>query len=192
AAEKGAFQTIAGQWSHPFIPETITIHPGNEFRGNDHLWWRGTEKFRLGFPRKPGDTPEKRLPAWVVSNVGLSFEQPSTYYGGGTDFFQMIMMNNFAPHLLRVYEHTGRDIYKTYARNAIVGRWANYPGYYQRGYTDLMQDARYPYEGPDVTSTYYHHIPCHLLFTMDWLVTDAEVRSGGKIRFPYAKQQGYV
>lgn len=192
AAEKGAFQTIAGQWSHPFIPETITIHPGNEFRGNDHLWWRGTEKFRLGFPRKPGDTPEKRLPAWVVSNVGLSFEQPSTYYGGGTDFFQMIMMNNFAPHLLRVYEHTGRDIYKTYARNAIVGRWANYPGYYQRGYTDLMQDARYPYEGPDVTSIYYHHIPCHLLFTMDWLVTDAEVRSGGKIRFPYAKQQGYV
>src|SRR5690606_22160580 len=51
---------------------------------------------------------------------------------------------------------------------------------------------RYPYDGPDVTSIYYHHIPCHLLFTLDWLVTDAQVRSNGAIRFPYGKQQGYV
>lgn len=192
AAEEGAFHTMAGQWSHPRIDEAITVHPGSQFEGTGHIWWRGTEKYRLGFPRKPGDAPERNVPGWVVSNIGLTFEQPSTYYGGGNGPFGMIMMCNFGPHLLRMYGHTGRDIYRIYARNAIVGRWANYPGYYQRGYTDLIQNPRYPYQGPDVTSIYYHHIPAHLMFTLDWLVTDIEVRSKGRIRFPYVSQHGYV
>ncbi|NQU45254.1 hypothetical protein HQ520_18380, partial [bacterium] len=50
----------------------------------------------------------------------------------------------------------------------------------------------YPYEGPDLTSVYYHHIPVHFCFTIDYLVAQAQVRSGGKIRFPYSTQKNYA
>ncbi|MDR3708085.1 MAG: hypothetical protein P4L33_07275 [Capsulimonadaceae bacterium] len=193
AAEEGAFGTIAGQWSQPLIPQgDITVNAGGSFNGLKDIWYKGSDKYRLGFPRKPGDTPEHQVPAWLVSRVGLGFEQPVTYYGGGQKGFNNIFNSAWAPNLLRMYDLTGRDIYQTYARNTILSRWANYGGYYISGYTDLPLDPDYPYKGPDVTSIYYHHIPVHLAFTLDYLVTEAHVRSGGKISFPWAKQQGYV
>jgi hypothetical protein len=103
-----------------------------------------------------------------------------------------IMMSAWAPNLLRLYRYTGRDIFRTYARNSIISRFGNYPGYYITGYTDTELSPEYPYKGPDVTSIYYHHIPVHLAFTLDFLLTEAETRSGGKISFPWVKQQGYV
>ncbi len=195
AAEEGAFYTMAGQWSQPMIPKgEVTIHRNNEL-GPDfipRLWWKGGKEFRLGWPPSPGALAEKQAPAWLVSQVGLGFEQPVTYYGGGQGGFGNILMSSWAPNLLRMYGYTGQDIYRTYARNTIIGRFGNYPGYYMRGFTDLTLSPDYPMKGPDVTSIYYHHIPPHLAFTLDYIVTDAEVRSKGAIHFPYAKQQGYV
>ncbi len=52
----------------------------------------------------------KAIPQWLGSRVGLGLEQPVTYYGGGNGGFQNIMMSCWAPGLLRVNEHTGRDI----------------------------------------------------------------------------------
>jgi hypothetical protein len=193
AAEHCAFFTIAGQWSHPRVPEgNITIHPGGEYAGEPHLWWKGDKPFRLGTPRQPGATPEKQVPAWLVAQVGLGLEQPSTYYASGKGGMRNILMSAWAPNLLRLYRYTGRDIFRVYARNAVISRFANYPGYYISGYTDLPLQSDYPYTGPDVTSIYYHHIPPHLAFTLDFLVTQAEQRSNGKIAFPWVKQQGYV
>lgn len=192
AAEECAFFTIAGQWSHPRIPEgELTIHPGGEYAGEPHLWFKGDQPFRLGVPRPPGATPQKSVPAWLVAQVGLGLEQPCTYYTskGG---MRNIMMSAWAPHLLRLYRHTGREIYLIYARNAVISRFGNYPGYYISGYTDLHLAPDYPFRGPDVTSIYYHHIPPHLAFTLDFLVAEAEQRSQGRVRFPWVKQQGYV
>ena len=155
------------------------------------VWWRDGVPFRLGWPRKPNDTPAHRVPAWQVSPIGLGLEQPSTYTAFPSAM-NNILMSCWAPHLLRVYQHTGREIYRTYARNSILGRFANYPGYYLSGLTDLPQSPRYPYEGPNVSSIYYHHIPVHFGFTIDFLVAQAESRSGGQIRFPYAKQKNYA
>jgi hypothetical protein len=73
-----------------------------------------------------------------------------------------------------------------------VGRWANYPGYYITTFTDLMQNPRYPYEGPDMGFIYYHHILVHLSWTIDYLVSDAALRSHGAIRFPSLRQFGYA
>ena len=191
AAEQGAFHTMAGQWSHPPIPtRDQVIHPGGHLQWTDRMLWRGGKRYRLGYPRRPGDTPEKVVPAWQVSQVGLGLENPSTYFHA--HFMLNIMMSNWAPHLVRLYEHTGRGIYLTYARNAVIGRFANYPGYYVGGYTDLPNQPRYPYQGPDETGIYYHHIAPHLAFTLDYLFAQARQRSGGRIRFPYAKQKGYV
>ena len=197
AAETGGMLTVAGLRSQPQpVAPTQLIHPNNEFVGNDHLWWRGDEKFRLGLPRVPGDVTEKTVPSWTVSPVGLGFEQPSTFFAGAsahsTSGFQNIMMSSWTPALLRLHARTGKAVYRDYARSGIVGRFATYPGYYLRGFTDIFQYPEYPYKGPDVTSIYYHHIPVHLAFTLDWLFAEAELRSEGAIKFPWAQQAGYV
>lgn len=194
AARYGAASTIAGIRSYPAVNGNLmTIHPGGKFEGNTTMWWKGKEKFRLGFPRVPGDAPEKQVPDWLVSPVGLGFEQSGTYFlrQSGKQV-RPVFMSSWAPHLLRLYRHTGEDIYRTYARNAVIGRFGNYPGYYATGYTDITMSEDFPYKGPDVSSIYYHHIPPHLAFTWDYLVSEAMDRSRGNVEFPYSLQEGFV
>jgi len=199
AAEEGAFHTIAGLWSNPPIPAgNITVNEGGQFRGDEMVLWKNDRKYRLGFPRKSGDTPERQVPAWEVAQMGLGLEQPTTFFGGGATVqpadwkLRNILNSAWAPGLLRLYEFTGREIYRTYARNSIIARFANYPGYYLKGFTDAELSPDYPYKGPDVSSIYYHHIPVHLAFTLDYIFTEAEQMSRGEIKFPWVKQQGYV
>jgi len=156
-----------------------------------HMFYKGPEKFRLGWPFKAGDAPERTVPDWLVSNVGLGFEQPSTYTykgNGGRMIFQAPWTSAF----LRLARYTGDRQFETYARNAVVGRWGNYPGYYITTFTDLMQNPRYPYTGPDVGFIYYHHINVHLSWTLDYLVSEAALRSAGAIHFPELRQLGYA
>lgn len=192
AAVEGAFHTIAGQWSHPQIPSgDVTVHPDGSQVTYHPVWHKDDRLFRLGWPRQPNDTPTHTVPAWQVSPVGLGLEQPSTYtaFPGAMN---NIMQSTWAPHLLRVYRHTGRETFRTFARDSVIGRFSNYPGYYLTCFTDRVHDPRYPYTGPDITSLYYHHIPVHFAFTVDYLVADAEARSGGQIDFPWVKQKNYA
>lgn len=192
AAETSAFQTLAGIRSFPLVKDSLqTIHPGGRFEGNTTLWWKGDQKYRLGFPRKLGDAPEKQVPQGEVSPVGLGFEQPFTYFDVGKTV-RPVFMSSWAPHLLRLYNYTNRTIFYTYARNAVIGRFTNYPGYYATGFTDITLQPEFPYKGPDVSSIYYHHIPPHLAFTYDYVITEAIQRSNGKVHFPYGKQDGFV
>ncbi|NQU45017.1 hypothetical protein HQ520_17155, partial [bacterium] len=192
AAEEGAFHTMAGIWSQPPIPDgKVTIHPDGQPPALGRIAWKGTEKFRLNYPIPEGMAKERGVPAWTVAQVGLGFEQPSTYFAE-EGHMKNILMSCWAPHLLRMYEHTGRDIYQTYARNAIIGRFTNYPGYYVCGLTDLYTKPDYPCVGPDVTALYFHHVPPQLAFALDYLVAQAEQRSKGAIQFPWSKQQNYA
>jgi len=190
AADYAAHFTLAGIRSYPKVGNDLqTIHPHNEFNGNSDIWWKGTVRYKMGHPRKAGDVKEKQVPQWLVSPIGLSLEQPMTFFGNNLNH---IYMSSWAPGLLRLNNTGKRTIFETYARNALIGRFANYPGYYASGYSDLSADSAYPYKGPDVTSIYYHHIPPHLAFNIDFLVTETVQRSKGKISFPYGKQQGFV
>lgn len=192
AAEYSAFQTIAGIRSVPQVHDTLlTIHPGNTYEGNSNLWWKNKEKFRLGFPRTAGDAPERKVPESLVSSVGLGFEQPFTYFEPNKTV-RPVFMSSWAPHLLRLFKFTNREIFQTYARNAVIGRFTNYPGYYATGYTDITMQPDFPYKGPDVSSIYYHHIPAHLAFSWDYLITEAIQRSSNTISFPFSKQDGFV
>ncbi len=192
AAEISAFHTLAGIRSFPLVKDSLqAIHPGGEFEGNTTLWWKGNKKYRLGFPRTPGDAPEKQVPQSLVSPVGLGFEQPFTYFDAGKTV-RPVFMSSWAPHLLRLFNHTKRTIFHTYARNAVIGRFTNYPGYYASGFTDITMQPDFPYKGPDVSSIYYHHIPPHLAFTLDYVVSEAIQRSNGNVDFPYGKQDGFV
>ncbi|WEK37691.1 MAG: hypothetical protein P0Y53_09270 [Candidatus Pseudobacter hemicellulosilyticus] len=192
AAEYSAFHTIAGIRTYPFVRDTLqTIHAGGKFTGNTTMWWKGDKKYRLGFPRIAGDAPEKQVPQALVSPVGLGFEQPYTYFDAGKEV-RPVYMSSWAPHLLRLYQYTRRPLFQTYARNAVIGRFTNYPGYYAPGFTDITMQPDFPYKGPDVSSVYYHHIPAHMAFTWDFLVTEAIQRFAGQLQFPYGKQDGFV
>lgn len=195
AASRGAINTIAGIKTWPRVAEGVEqiVHPGSRYDGVTSIWWKGTERYRLGFPRTDGDAPEHSVDARKVSSVGLSIEQPVTYFlrsAGQT--VRPVYMSNWAPALLRLSEATGKPIYETYARNAVTGRADNYPGYYATGYTDIPCSAQFPCTGPDVSSIYYHHIPAYMALIQDYLVSDIIARSNGMIDFPHARQEGFV
>jgi hypothetical protein len=194
AAEYGAHFTIAGIRSYPKVEDSLqTIHKNNQYDGVTHIWWKGNKPYRLGFPRKNGDVQEKKVPEWLVSPVGLGLEQPSTYFTRVKDqTVRPVFMSSWAPHLLRLFQYENKPIYETYARNAVIGRYANYPGYYGTGFTDIPMSVDFPYKGPDVSSIYYHHIPPHIAFSLDYLISESIQRSNGNVVFPYSKQEGFV
>lgn len=192
AAAFGARQLMTGLWSQPAIPAgDFTVHPTGQYGDHTgHDWWKGPATFRLGTPRKPNDTPAHAVPAWTVSNVGLGLEQPITYRTSANG--RLIWQMGFSAHFLRLYRYTRDEAFLTSARNAVVGRWGNYPGYYITGFTDLPQSPSYPLTGPDVTEFYYHHIAPHLAWSIDYLVSEAEMLSDGAIAFPSLRQYGYA
>ncbi|MES2653367.1 MAG: hypothetical protein V4663_16625 [Bacteroidota bacterium] len=194
AAEYGAYFTIAGIRSYPKVNDTLqTIHLGNRYDGVTRIWWKGNAPYRLGFPRKKDDVLEKKVPEWLVSPVGLGLEQPSTYFTRVKGLtIHPVLMSSWAPHLLRLFQHVNKPIYETYARNAVIGRFTNYPGYYSTGFTDVNLAPDFPYKGPDLSSIYYHHIPPHLAFSLDYLITETIQRANGNVMFPYSKQEGFV
>ena len=194
AAELGAKVLMTGVWTQPRFPEGKTsIHLDGEVGADkpNLILHRGDGKYRLGFPIGYDTLTEKEVDAWRVSNVGLSFEQPCTYtymkQGG-----RMIMQSPWAPNFLRLAQYTKDKTYETYARNAVVGRWGNYPGYYYTDFSDITQSAKFPYEGPDISFIYYHHLPVHLSWSLDYLISDSVLKSGGKIKFPSLRQFGYA
>lgn len=204
-AIEDASLTVAGQWVHPILPkpgETQTLYPGNKYTTHPDIWWLGNERGRTGWTADmlPAGTkgnhtfnwPEKEVPAWLASPVGLGLEQPISYNNAYWPELSHIMMSSWAANLLRLSGITGDDYWRIFARNSIIGRGDSYPGYYLSNYTDIMHNPDYPKHGPDVTSFYWHHIPPHLALVLDFLFTDAEQRTQGAVRFPYSKQQGYV
>jgi len=201
AAVEGARWHMTSLWTQPMIPTgETTIHPGGVYDAQRHIWWFGDKLFRRGIYEGPASfespyppppkLPEKRVPAWEVSQVGLGLEQPSTYNRKGPD--ANIMMNAWAPSLLRLSRPEAEQEFRDAARNAVIGRFANYPGYYLDGATTEYQRADYPIKGPDVTSLYVHHIPPTAAYALDFIFSDAEMRSEGAISFPYVRQCGYV
>ncbi len=138
--------------------------------------------------------PEKTVDGLKVSRIGMGIEQPSSYTS--TDSVGANRLNilhpSWAAEMEGVYKNTGRDIIDKFARHSIVGRFANYPGYYITDYIDAHMTENYPYEGMDYTSFYYHHIPIHFAQNMDFLISQIELASRDKIKFPFVRQRGYV
>lgn len=206
ASVYGARLLTTGIWTFPRIPEgEVTIHPGNRFEGDipNICMRKGPAEFRLGYDQNPANPRqgvqknpprERKVPAWQVSNVGLGFEQPSTLFHplDKERKARLIYQAVWAPAMLRLAKYTGDRTFETYARNAVLGRWANYPGYYATGQTDLPNDPNYPLIGPDISCIYYHHIPVHLGWSIDYLLSDAFLLSNGRVEFPAEVQNGYA
>ncbi|MBZ4189285.1 hypothetical protein [Niabella beijingensis] len=183
AAHDGARHYALFTWMAPAIPDSmITVNKGGKAPMYWYLKSKGHQQMYY---------PEEKVPAWRVSEVGLTPESSGTATG-----HRGIFMSTFAPWMLRIGYYAKDQFLIEIAKAALVGRSASFPGYH------MNTERTTAYEKPDfplhehkeqsVNSFHYNHIlPMASLF-MDYLVSDAYVKSGGKISFPSDYIEGYA
>ena len=191
AAYEGAKQFSLWTRSTPFAPDkSITVNeggkvegifPGRRFKADSYEW----QEFDM-----TTHIQEQVVPAWHTSLVGLLPEQPGTYVYGP------IMLFHQAGALLRIAHLKEDETLQKIAYNGILGRYANFPGYYFTSlYTNVYQETNYPlhpYLEIKYNAVFYNHIWPHIALIQDFLVSDAYYRSAGKIDFPSLFSPGYA
>ena len=185
AAHEGAREYAMFVWMVPSIPqENVTVNKG----GLAPWYWYLKSR---GIPRQ--HCPEESVPAWRLSEIGLVPESSTTCIG-----HRAVFMAHHAPYMLRIADLTGDGFLRDIARSAIVGRYANFPGYH------INTERTTAYEKPDfplrphdsisVNSFHYNHQFPLLSVLYDYLVTDATNKSRGAIAFrgDYIEGYGYL
>ena len=182
AAHEGAREYAMFVWMVPSIPqENVTVNKG----GLAPWYWYLKSR---GIPRQ--HCPEESVPAWRLSEIGLVPESSTTCIG-----HRAVFMAHHAPYMLRIADLTGDGFLRDIARSAIVGRYANFPGYH------INTERTTAYEKPDfplrphdsisVNSFHYNHQFPLLSVLYDYLVTDATNKSRGAIAFRGDYIEGY-
>ncbi len=172
-------------WMCPTIPEGKTIvNPDGWAPWYPYLKGKGYERMRA-----ERDT----VPNWRLSEIGLTAESSGTSTG-----HRGIFMTNYAPWMLRIGYLTNDKWLMDIARSAVIGRYRNFPGYHiNTDRTTVYEGVDYPYQEYDklsVNSFHYNHIWPHINILLDYLVTDAFVKSKGQVDFPsdYIEGFGYL
>ncbi len=173
-------------------PKTVLERP---FMENHDFWWYGSTHWRPGSNKGEGKLPLKAytkvatetVPGWVPSRVGLGLEQANTFSES-----LHIYMNTWAGDLMKLSALSGEKYFEVAAKNAIIGRFSTYAGYYQDRYMTHQMKADYPFKGPDVSGLYWHHIPPFLSMLEDFLINQVYAKAQQKIAFPSVRQQGYA
>ena len=137
------------------------------------------------------DAPAERVPAWRLSEIGLTPESSGTSTG-----HRGIFMANYAAWMLRLAHYTGDEFLARTADHAVIGRYRNFPGYHiNTARTTVYEKADYPLRGHmelGANSFHYNHIMPHISLLYDFLVTQALFRTGGKVDFPGEFIEGYA
>lgn len=182
-ARRGARQYTMFTWMSPRVPdEGVNVNPG----GNAPIYW-----YLQGKGHQPMRSPEAQVPAWRLSEIGLTPESSGTMSG-----HRGIFMVNFAPWMTRIAAATKDSLLHDVARSAVVGRYRSFPGYHiNTARTDIYERADYPlheHKELSVNSFHYNHIWPHMSLLVDYLVSDTSARSGGAIEFPAHFIEGYA
>lgn len=183
AAEIAARRFTEYVWFCPAIPGgNITVNQGGVAPQYWYIAKRGNGPMKI---------PEESVPAWRLSEIGLTCEASGTSAG-----HRAIFMANFASWLMRIAYYTGNTYLHDIARSAVVGRSANFPGYHMNtARTTVYEKADYPlHDFKDLTynSFHFNHIWPHMAMLVDYLVSDAVYRSHGGIDFAGRFSEGYA
>jgi len=191
ASRFGARHLVLWTRSNPMAPDSVItvnkggmvdgIFPGRRQGNSSHEFVAGEVSTRIA---------EQRIPAWRTSLVGLTPEQHYTYTYGP------IMLAHHAAWFLRIAALTNDKLLADAAYNAILGRYANFPGYYFTSLeTNVYQMADYPlhdFQDIGYNAIFYNHVWPHIALLMDFLVSDAFYRSKGKVDFPSTYAPGFA
>ena len=183
AAQQGARTYASYAWYFPRVPGgEVTVDRG------------GVAPVGL-FTAKPDAqgirTPEVALPAWQVSQIGLTPEAQTTYALNPGTF-----LAHHAAFELRIAAATNDSFLHDAARSAIVGRYKTYPGYdINVAFSDVYARSDYhhrPFAHLNYNEIYYNHVWPQIALLTDYLLSDFEIRSKGEIAFPARYAQGYA
>lgn len=183
AAVQGARNYTMFTWMSPGIPDSmVTVNKG----GKAPMYW---------YLRSKGHAqmyyPEEKAPAWRLSETGLTPESSGTATG-----HRAIFMANYAPWMLRIGYYAKDTFLINVAKAAVVGRYRSFPGYHiNTERTTAYEKADFPlheHKAQSVNSFHYNHILPMASMLIDYLVTDAFVRSNGRINFPAEFIEGYA
>jgi hypothetical protein len=191
ASRIGARHLLLWARSNPMAPDSVItvnkggivegIFPGRRQGNSSHEFVAGEVSTRIA---------EQRIPAWRTSLVGAVPEQHGTYTYGP------IMLAHHAAWFLRIAALTNDQLLADAAYNAILGRYANFPGYYFTSLeTNVYQMADYPmhdYNDIGYNAIFYNHVWPQIALVMDFLVSDAFYRSKGKVDFPSTYAPGFA
>lgn len=184
AAHDGARHYTMFTWMVPAIPKDslITVNKDGKAPLYDYLKSKGHKQMYL---------PEEKAPTWRLSEIGLTPESSGTSTG-----HRAIFMANYAPWMLRLGYYTNDSFLKEVAKAAIIGRYRNFPGYHiNTARTTAYEKFNFPmheHKEQSVNSFHYNHIMPMASMLLDYLVTDAYVRSLGQIEFPSEFIEGYA
>ncbi len=183
AARQGARQYTMFTWMCPMIPDSsITVNK----EGKAPMYWYLKSKghHQMYYP-------EEQAPAWRLSEIGLTPESSGTSTG-----HRGIFMANYAPWMLRIGYYTQDTFLMNVAKASIIGRYRSFPGYHiNTERTTAYEKVDFPlhqHKDQSVNSFHYNHILPMASMLLDYMVTDAYVRSNGKINFPYEYMEGYA
>jgi hypothetical protein len=182
AATAGAREYASYAWYFPSIPSgAITVDEHDAPVG----------LFTAKPDATPISTPPQTLPAWQVSQIGLTPEAQTTYH-----LNPGIFLANHAAFELRIAAASGDPFLHDVARSAIVGRYRTFPGYdINVAFSNVYARADYPlrpFAELNHNEIYYNHVWPHIALLTDYLVSDFEVRSKGAIKFPSRYAHGYA
>jgi len=181
-AHAGARRYTMFTWMSPRIPDhDITVHPDGLA---PHYWYLAQK----GHP--PMAAPTESVPAWRLSEIGLTPESSRTMTG-----HRAIFMATFAPWMMAIAHHTGDTLLHDVARAAIVGRYRSFPGYHiNTARTTIYEKADYPlreFTEISVNSFHYNHVWPHTNILLGFLLEDMKLRSAGEIDFPSRYNRSY-
>ena len=184
AAVAGANEYSTYVWMQPRVPAgNILINKG----GKVGIHYDNPNQR----PQLPLRAPEQRVPAWRVAQIGLTPEAANTHAHNPS-----IFLTHFAAYMLRLGNLTDDSFFHDVARSAVVGRYSSFPGYDSNGeYTTIYSRPDYamrPWREMTYNNVFYNHIWPHIALLMDFLVSDAYVKSDGAIHFPSRYAQGYA
>lgn len=183
AAHDGARHYALFTWMGPIIPDSlVTVNKG----GKAPIYWylksKGHQQMYY---------PEEKVPAWRLSEIGLTPESSGTSTG-----HRGIFMSCFAPWMLRVGYYSNDSFLINLAKASLVGRSTNFPGYHMNTErTTAYEKEDFPlheHTKQSVNSFHYNHILPMASLYLDYLVSDAYARSRGKIDFPDEYIEGYA
>ena len=184
AAHSGARDYTKFCWVSPKIPEgNVTVHEDG---------FVPRYGFRSGAKYPTMKMPKETVEAWRLSEHGLTPESSPTSNG-----HRGIFMTHHAPFMMRIAAETGDTFLHDMARNAVIGRYENFPGYHlNSGRTTAFEKYDFPLKNiKDLnghTSMHYNHPWSHVTMLMDYMMADTYYKSDRKIDMNPEYSEGYA